>query len=133
MRRCRNEHDGIFPARQRWLGAQEERALRFGNVTGPGVTNPTFSGATNNTNAAKSITANFPQLGNYTFEVQMSAGSLFVDQWVNVSVAQGAVIAVAPASASVPQGQAASSCHSPWFVFFVVLNAVKRFPAGVRG
>jgi hypothetical protein len=73
-------------------------------ATGPaGVT---YTSATNGTNAAKNITANFTQAGNYSFTVTITDSSgLFVTSSIGVTVQQTATaVNVTPGSVTVAPG-----------------------------
>jgi hypothetical protein len=72
--------------------------------TGPATV--TYTGATNGSNAAKNITANFTQAGNYNFTVTITdSGGLFVTSSVGVTVQQTPTgVVVTPSSVTVAPG-----------------------------
>jgi hypothetical protein len=72
--------------------------------TGPG--NLSYSGTTNGTNAAKDITANFTQAGNYNFTVTITdSGGLFTTSSVAVTVEQTPTgVVVSPSSPTIAVG-----------------------------
>lgn len=99
--------------------------------TGGGVN---FTGATNGSNAAKNITANFTGAGNYTFTVTLTDGIVSTTSAVNVTVNPSlSSIVVSPAATSIAWGATQQYSAIGYDQFGVALASQPTFAWAVTG